>query len=371
MTNVVIGIGVNVLHAPEGVPYPATSLAACGADVTAEALFQALAEAWVEQEALWDDGNGFAAIREPLARARRRPRRADRGRASATRWCAARSRRSTTMAGWSCGSADGSSRTISGRRSAFRRSGDGGAVTMQRSDELVFVPLGGVGEIGMNLALYGYGHGRNRAWLAVDMGVAFGHEDLPGVDAVLPDIRYLLERKDELVGIVISHAHEDHYGALIDFWPQLEAPVYMTPFAAGAARGEARRRAERAENPGHDRAASARPFTVGPFEVEYIPVSHSIPEPNALAIRTPLGTVLHTGDWKLDPAPGIGLADRRRPPRGARRRKACSRSSPIPPTPSARASARAKARSRRCWSASSPRRRTASPSPHSPPTSRA
>jgi ribonuclease J len=178
---------------------------------------------------------------------------------------------------------------------------------MQAEDELVFVPLGGVGEIGMNLGLYGYGHGRSRTWLAVDMGVAFGHDDLPGVDAVLPDIRFLLERKAKLAGIVITHAHEDHYGAVNDFWPQLGAPVYMTAFAAGLLE------AKRSSEPN----APKIPVTVvkqrdrikvGPFDVEYIPVSHSIPEPNALAIRTPLGTVLHTGDWKLDPAPGLGLA---------------------------------------------------------------
>src|SRR3712207_1695026 len=104
---------------------------------------------------------------------------------------------------------------------------------MDRPDELVFIPLGGVGEIGMNLTLYGYGHGRNRRWIAVDMGVAFGHDDLPGVDAVLPDIRYLRERKGQLAAILITHAHEDHFGALGEFWPMLEAPLYMTPFAAG------------------------------------------------------------------------------------------------------------------------------------------
>ncbi len=174
-------------------------------------------------------------------------------------------------------------------------------------DELVFVPLGGVGEIGMNLSLYGFGSARNRKWLAVDMGVAFGHEEvLPGVDAVLPDIEFLLARKADLVGIVITHAHEDHYGALLDFWPRLEAPVYMTPFAAGLLA------AKRAGEPN----APAIPVNVvkqgdrvalGPFEIEYVPVSHSIPEPNALAIRTALGVIFHTGDWKRDPAPGIGL----------------------------------------------------------------
>ena len=104
---------------------------------------------------------------------------------------------------------------------------------MSRQDELVFVPLGGVGEIGMNLALYGYGQGKNRKWLAVDMGVAFGKDDLPGVDAVLPDIGFLLSQKKNLAGIAITHAHEDHFGALFNFWPELKVPVFMTPFAAG------------------------------------------------------------------------------------------------------------------------------------------
>ena len=173
-------------------------------------------------------------------------------------------------------------------------------------DELVFVPLGGVGEIGMNLGLYGIGHGRHRKWLAVDMGVAFGHEDLPGVDAVLPDIRFLEERKADLAGIVITHAHEDHFGALFDFWPRLGAPVYMTPFAAGLLE------AKRAGEPNAPKipvnvVKQGSRLEIGAFDVEFVSVSHSIPEPNALVIRTALGTIVHTGDWKLDPAPGIGL----------------------------------------------------------------
>ena len=177
---------------------------------------------------------------------------------------------------------------------------------MAAADELVFVALGGVGEIGMNLALYGYGRGRERRWLAVDMGIAFGHEEvLPGVDAVLPDIRFLLERKGALDGIAITHAHEDHYGSLMDFWPKLQVPVFMTPFAA--ALYEAKRGGEpNAPKIPITVVRPRQPFKVGPFEVEYVSVSHSIPESNALAIRTPLGTVLHTGDWKLDPAPGVG-----------------------------------------------------------------
>ena len=176
---------------------------------------------------------------------------------------------------------------------------------MSKPDELVFVPLGGVGEIGMNLALYGCGHGKTRQWLAVDMGVAFGKDDLPGVDAVLPDIGFLAAQKKNLAGIAITHAHEDHFGALFDFWPRLQAPVFMSPFAAGLLA------AKQAGEPG----APKIPVTVveqggrvraGPFEVEYVPVSHSIPQCNSLAIRTPAGLVLHTGDWKLDPTPLIG-----------------------------------------------------------------
>jgi ribonuclease J len=180
-------------------------------------------------------------------------------------------------------------------------------MTSVGAEELVFVALGGVGEIGMNLALYGFGPERDRAWLAVDMGVAFGHEEvLPGVDAVLPDIAYLVERKRRLLGIIISHAHEDHFGALNDFWSLLEAPVYMTPFAAGLLE------AKRAMEPNAPKipvtiVRQGERIQLGPFEVEYIPVSHSIPEPNALAIRTAAGVILHTGDWKLDPAPGLGL----------------------------------------------------------------
>jgi ribonuclease J len=179
---------------------------------------------------------------------------------------------------------------------------------MAMVEELVFVALGGVGEIGMNLALYGYGGSRSRKWLAVDLGVAFGlGDELPGVDGVLPDISYMLARRNDLVGIAISHAHEDHYGALLDFWARIQAPVFMTPFAAALLE------AKRAGEPNAPKipvtiVRPGQPFQAGPFEVEYVSVSHSIPESNALAIRTPAGTVVHTGDWKLDPSPGAGPA---------------------------------------------------------------
>jgi ribonuclease J len=172
--------------------------------------------------------------------------------------------------------------------------------------ELVFAPLGGIGEIGMNLSIYGFGDERRRQWLIVDCGVSFASEEqLPGVDLILPDIRYLLEERRNILGLVLTHAHEDHMGALIDLWPKLNVPLYATPFAATLF--EARRQSE----PG----APTIPVNVvplngsialGPFTVDFINVAHSIPESNALAIRTALGTVVHTGDWKIDLTPVVG-----------------------------------------------------------------
>ncbi len=171
--------------------------------------------------------------------------------------------------------------------------------------ELVFVPLGGVGEIGMNFALYGFGPADKREWLIVDVGVTFPDATLPGVDLVLPDTRFIEAQLPNLRGIVITHAHEDHYGALLDIWPKLKAPVWMTPFAAGLL--EAKRQGEGgAPKIPVTVYRGGETFEVGPFKVEAIPVSHSIPEPMSLAITTPLGTVVHTGDWKIDPAPEIG-----------------------------------------------------------------
>ena len=173
-------------------------------------------------------------------------------------------------------------------------------------DELVFAPLGGVGEIGMNLSIYGFGPERRRTWLAVDLGVAFGSEELlPGIDLIMPDVRFLAEERQNLVGIVLTHAHEDHFGALIDLWPRLRVPVYATPFTA--ALFEAKRLGELGapEIPINVVPLGAR-FSLGLFDIELVSVAHSIPESNALIIRTPLGTVLHTGDWKIDPTPVLG-----------------------------------------------------------------
>jgi ribonuclease J len=172
--------------------------------------------------------------------------------------------------------------------------------------ELVFAPLGGIGEIGMNLSIYGVGNGVRRQWLIVDCGVSFASEEhLPGIDLIMPDIRYLIEERKNILGLVLTHGHEDHMGALIDLWPKLNVPLYATPFTA--ALFEAKRLSE----PGAPKIpVSVVPLggrlTLGPFTVDFINVSHSIPESNALAIRTPAGTVVHTGDWKIDPTPLLG-----------------------------------------------------------------
>jgi ribonuclease J len=177
---------------------------------------------------------------------------------------------------------------------------------MTDDNELVFAALGGLGEIGMNCALYGYGPANARKWLMVDLGVAFAGEDLPGIDLIMPDLGFIEKAKQNLVGVVITHAHEDHVGALADLWPSLGAPVYATRFAAGLA--EARRLGE----PGAPKiplkiVELGEKVAIGPFLVEFIAVAHSIPESSALAIRTPSGLIVHTADWKIDPTPIIGV----------------------------------------------------------------
>src|SRR3974390_796709 len=174
-------------------------------------------------------------------------------------------------------------------------------------DELVFAPLGGGGEIGMNLALYGFGQEQHRQWLAVVPGIAFAGDDLPGIEIILPDIRYLIEERRNIVGLVLTHAHEDHFGALIHLWPQLEIPVHATPFTAALLA------AKRQGEPGApDIPVNVVPlggrFHLGPVDIELFSMAHSIPESNGLIIRTPLGAVLHTGDWKMDASPVIGPA---------------------------------------------------------------
>ncbi len=173
-------------------------------------------------------------------------------------------------------------------------------------DELVFLALGGLGEIGMNASLYGMGPPDARRWLMVDLGITFPEgDDDPGVDVILPDLRFIEEERSTLAGIVITHAHEDHIGAVIDLWPRLGVPVYATPFTAGMLKAKLAEHGGRLPIPIREVPLNGR-FDVGPFNVELIEMSHSIPESSALAIHTPHGTVLHTGDWKLDPTPTIG-----------------------------------------------------------------
>lgn len=178
-------------------------------------------------------------------------------------------------------------------------------VKSKSKDELVFVPLGGVGEIGMNFAMYGYGPKGKRRWIVVDVGVTFPGDDLPGADLVLPDIAFAEVRRDRIDGIIITHAHEDHYGALLTLWPMLRAPVYCTPFTASML--EAKQRFD--AGPKDMKVTIYRAdesFKVGPFEIEAVHVTHSIPEPVSLYIRSPLGNIVHTGDWKLDDEPTLG-----------------------------------------------------------------
>jgi Predicted hydrolase of the metallo-beta-lactamase superfamily len=173
-------------------------------------------------------------------------------------------------------------------------------------DELVFLPLGGSGEIGMNLNAYGFGPAEDRKWIVVDIGVTFGREDTtPGVDLILPDPEYLVGEKDNILGIVLTHAHEDHIGALGWLWPKLKAPVYATPFTAALVRDKLKERGLLDKVPLTEIPLKGH-LKLGPFEIDFVTLTHSIPEPNGLAIRTPLGLVWHTGDWKIDPDPLIG-----------------------------------------------------------------
>jgi ribonuclease J len=167
--------------------------------------------------------------------------------------------------------------------------------------DLAFLPLGGTGEIGMNLNLYRC----DDAWLAVDCGIGFGGNELPEADIIMPDPAFIAERRDKLVGLVITHAHEDHIGAVAHLWRQLRCPVYATPFTAAVLRRKLMEAQLLNDVKLHVMPPNAR-FDLGPFNLQYLGVAHSTPESQALAIRTKYGLILHTGDWKLDPHPLVG-----------------------------------------------------------------
>jgi len=185
------------------------------------------------------------------------------------------------------------------------RAGQSQGLGKSKTDELVFMALGGLGEIGMNVYLYGYGPANARSWLMVDLGVTFPHDSEPGADVVLPDLRFIVAERKNLVGLVLTHAHEDHVGAVIDLWPSLECPIFATPFTAGMVNTKLGEYGRTLSLPIKEVPLSGR-FKAGPFDVEFVSMAHSIPEPNGLAIRTPAGLVFHTGDWKLDPTPVVG-----------------------------------------------------------------
>ena len=174
------------------------------------------------------------------------------------------------------------------------------APNIQR-DALHFLPLGGAGEIGMNLNLYAC----QGQWLMVDLGITFAGDTLPGIDVIMPDPAFIEERSQDLLAIVLTHAHEDHLGAVAYLWPRLRCPVYATPFAAAVLREKLQDARLLAEVPLIEVALSGR-LDIGPFALTFISLTHSIPEPNALLIETPYGRVMHTGDWKIDPEPLVG-----------------------------------------------------------------
>lgn len=177
----------------------------------------------------------------------------------------------------------------------------------RHQDELVFVPLGGLGEIGMNAALYGFGPPRARKWILVDCGLAFAGPDLPGIDLIMPDLTFIEGMRKDLLALIVTHAHEDHVGAIAQLWPRLRCPIYATQFAADLL---AARRLGDEGAPDVDMRiyAPGDQLAIGPFAIEPVRMAHSIPESIALAIRTDAGLVVHSGDWKIDPTPVAGWA---------------------------------------------------------------
>ena len=172
-------------------------------------------------------------------------------------------------------------------------------------EEFTFCPLGGSGEIGMNMNLFAYGNKENRRWIIVDVGVTFADDSIPGIDLIYPDPGFIIDKKDELEGIVLTHAHEDHIGAIAHIWPKLLCNIYATPFTSVLIKEKFKEKKIDFGNKIKIVQLNGK-IELGPFKIEFVTLTHSILEPNGLSIETPAGTVLHTGDWKIDQNPLIG-----------------------------------------------------------------
>ncbi|MSP06909.1 MAG: ribonuclease J [Candidatus Fonsibacter sp.] len=171
--------------------------------------------------------------------------------------------------------------------------------------ELVYCSLGGAGEIGMNLNLFGYGKPGEYKWIIVDIGVTFSDDNIPGIEVILPNPEFIVNQKKNLLGIVLTHAHEDHVGAIAHLWPMLKCPIYATPFTAAIVREKFKELKINISS--HLKIVKLNGnVKLGPFDIDYVTLTHSILEPNGLAITTPEGVVLHTADWKIDDNPLIG-----------------------------------------------------------------
>ena len=172
-------------------------------------------------------------------------------------------------------------------------------------DELLFCPLGCSGEIGMNMNLFAYGKPGEHKWIMVDIGVTFADDTIPGVDLIYPDPGFIVDKKEDLLGIILTHAHEDHIGAIALLWPQLKCKIFATPFTAVLIKEKFKEKNIDITN--HLKIVQLNgTVNLEPFKIEYITLTHSILEPNGLRIETPAGIILHTGDWKIDPEPLIG-----------------------------------------------------------------